>query len=1005
MTASVGQVVTIGVVFSMGFGLARFGALGWGVGLIGLVAGGYGWSRFRTMERKAGGASVNASEAIPAAPPTNPDVQRMVLDSVGYAIIATDPQGTIVEFNRGAEAMLGYSREEMIGQRSPTCLHVAGEIQARSAELSELFEREIKPGFEVFAAKAREGESTEREWTYVRKDGSVFPVSVAVTATRDRRGQLVGFLCVARDVSQTHKFNEAKRALEASEERLEHVLSYAECLVWEARVVLEPDDWTWEMTVHSSGLARRLDQGQEQENQAGLWYRFEIPERDEMNRRSRAALEGGEKSYTQEFRILRDGKTRWIREVVAHTRSVDNQHWLVGVATDITAQKELEQRLAEARDEALEASRLKSEFVANMSHEIRTPMNGVIGMSGLLRKSSLDDDQHEMVDVIHRSGESLLLIINDILDFSKIESGRLTIDETEFTLRETVEETAALLARTAHDKRIELVVDIDSRLGGVFTGDIGRIRQVLTNLLSNAIKFTAEGEVVVSVREVNSSDDRTRVRFSVRDSGIGISTTARERLFQPFMQADASTTRRFGGTGLGLAISRKLAELMGGVLDFESEEGAGSEFWFELDLPHERLDVPDQAKLKGECRVLIVEDNLRARCALEAQLRNWGALPVPVASAAEALVALRSHVTRRTPVAVALIDLHLDEPEDGLVLAGEIRADPLIAETPLIVLSTVDFSPENKALAPLNPAALLVKPVRVDQLHRSLVSIGQQEPPQTMTSVQPQVAPPAKHALRLLVAEDNPANQKVAEMLLGQLGCEVEFADNGRLALDRLRQNPHFDAILMDCQMPQMDGYETTRRIRAGEVPGLDPDLPIVALTAYAMKGDRDKCLAAGMSEYLTKPLRVANLSEVLTRISGRTESRDGEEVETVEAMQPTEDEWLDSRVVEPLREIPGSDGSGTLMDELSGIFKESCLKTRRVLKQAHINREPKELALAAHKLSGSAGSVGALVLGKLALELELATEDEDWVDLDLRLRAVEAACDKTFLELDRLAS
>jgi PAS domain S-box-containing protein len=508
-------------------------------------------------------------------------LQRAVLDGTVLAVIATEPDGTIREFNRGAELMLGYTRDEMVGQRTPEVIHVPGEMAARAAELGVQLGRRIEPGFEALVARAREGGVDEREWTYVRKDGSRLPVQVSVTALHDETGRLTGFLGVAQDLTDRKR---AQIALQASEKKLGQVLGHAECLVWEARVRLAKEDWRWDMTVYPSGLYHRLMGENETPEGAGLWYRFNIPEQEEMNRRSRAAMEEGRTGYVHEFRLVHGERTTWLRETVAIRPQVDGHYWLVGVAIDITARKELEASLAQARDQALEASRLKSEFLATMSHEIRTPMNGVIGMTSLLLESGLNERQREMGQVIQTSAENLLRLIDDLLDLSKIEAGKLRLEPAAFRLKPVAEECLALLAPRAQEKGLRLEAAVDPVFDRPVLGDAGRLRQVLLNLVGNAVKFTPQGAVRVRIRRLREHDGRVVLRGEVEDTGIGIPPAAQGRLFQPFMQADGSTTRRFGGTGLGLAICRQLVHLMGGEIGAVSEEGRGSTFWFELDL-------------------------------------------------------------------------------------------------------------------------------------------------------------------------------------------------------------------------------------------------------------------------------------------------------------------------------------------------------------------------------------------------------------------------------------
>ena len=798
-------------------------------------------------------------------------MHRAVLETTVYGIIALDLKGVVQDFNPGAEKMLSYARDEVVGRKTLADFHVEEELAAYATELTSRLDQSPGTGLDALLEGGRCGLLDEREWTYVRKSRSAFPARLTLKVVRDDEGGAIGFLAELWDQTTSHQVEQTEQALRAAEARLGHVLSHAECLVWEAQVTLMPDDWRWAITVHPSGLQERLQKKTDNLDTARLWYQFEIPERESINQRSRAAMERGAKSYEQEFRIMRNGETLWIQESVQITRSSGNQYWLVGVATDVTARKVLEQRLAEARDQALESSRLKSEFVANMSHEIRTPMNGVIGMSEVLQTTALDDEQREMVQVIHRSGESLLKVINDILDFSKIESGRMRVDSSAFNLTETIEETLTLLASAAHQKDLELLCDIDPKLKGDLYGDASRIRQVLTNLAGNAIKFTAKGEVMVTARELASDEASSRFRVEIEDTGVGIEPAAQSRLFQPFVQADNSTTRRFGGTGLGLAISRNLIQLMGGQLDFRSESKVGSTFWFELKLPRApAVADPAEPVVSVSAPVLVVDDNATNLAVLQRQLQAMGVSCHPVTTGKDAVIALNEADRSGQPYAMALLDSQLAGGSDGLDLAEIVRSRPQTAELPLMLLSSLSTSSNVARIDAVGFDAVLTKPVRATQLRRCVMRVlGRVVPAGDLMEDRPATSAQKGDAKRILVAEDNPVNQQVLTAMLEKLGHEATFVMNGRETLDTLGEDPDFGLILMDCQMPEMDGYETSRRIRAGEVSGLRADIPIVALTAYAMTGDRQKCLDAGMNDFLAKPFRKEDLEAIINRVDG----------------------------------------------------------------------------------------------------------------------------------------
>jgi CheY-like chemotaxis protein/HPt (histidine-containing phosphotransfer) domain-containing protein/anti-sigma regulatory factor (Ser/Thr protein kinase) len=668
---------------------------------------------------------------------------------------------------------------------------------------------------------------------------------------------------------------------------------------------------------------------------------------------------------------------------------------------DITLRKELEVSLATARDEALEASRLKSEFLATMSHEIRTPMNGVIGMSSLLLQSPLESKQRDMAQIIVRSAESLLAIINDILDFSKIEAGKFRIDPIDFNLRDAIEETVALLAPQAHRKGIELVCDIESVLATTVLGDCGRIQQVLTNLLGNALKFTEKGEVRVTARAYSSEGAQLKFRIEVHDTGIGIPDAARLHLFRPFTQADGSTTRRFGGTGLGLAISSQLITLMNGQLGYESAEGKGSCFWFELLLQQvDPLPTEPVERVPAEARVLVVSHHETGRAIL---LRQITALDVRGAAASgleETLTLMREAVDQADGYTVVLLDWSM--PEQGAdLLARAIRADPQIASACLIGLTSDPQAITPGLIAELNINAVLSKPVRGAQLHRSLLrAFGRRDTP--VPFHRKNVL--GGRGLRLLVAEDNPTNQIVAQMMIEQLGHSIDIAGNGQEALELLASSK-YDAILMDCQMPVLDGYEATRRIRAGLVPGGNSRIPIIALTAYAMPGDRDKALAAGMDDYVAKPLEAATLMAAIARCGLLPKpakaltaalTKPAHEAPRLPAEKRS---VLDPTRRTQLQKVKSAAGI-SLWDKALGVFVKEMPARMISLETMAAERQGEKLATLAHTIVGSALNLGVTELHRSARLLENAARDKKWEAVPEHLAATQYAWQQLQAEL-----
>ncbi len=655
---------------------------------------------------------------------------------------------------------------------------------------------------------------------------------------------------------------------------------------------------------------------------------------------------------------------------------------------DISDRVRAAEDLALARDQAMEASRQKSQFLASMSHEIRTPMNAVIGLNELLLHTELDTEQREYASGVDTAAEGLLHIINDILDFSKIEAGKLELETVDFALGVLLEDVVALLADVAQQKGLELLAHPDPDLRTSVSGDPTRLRQILVNLVSNAVKFTASGEVVLSAAPVADGSRPGFVRFAVSDTGIGIAPADQIRMFEPFSQADSSTTRRFGGTGLGLAIVRQLVELMGGELGLDSEVDHGSTFWFEIPLVRpDATDnepkpvVPELASL----RAIVVDDNATNRLILRQQLASWGLQPDEAEDAPSALARIRASAARGDSYDFAILDLNMPDM-DGLELARAIKADAATAHARLFLLSSSGRVPKEVA-AEAGLAGSLSKPVRQSELFNCLIEglhMGV-TPKRVQPDAPENVAPGARGLGTVLLVEDNKMNQLVATRVLARLGYECDVANNGQEALDAIAARV-YDAVLMDCQMPVMDGYEATRQLRTNEA-GRDRHLPVIAMTAAAMEGDREACLDAGMDDYITKPIRPETIAETLTRWI------------TPSATEPVEQNGavIDGERFAVLRDLDGGDGD--LLSAIMSEYLDDGVRSLATLREALAEGDPQALERAAHTLKGSSANLGAVRVAEICSQLEalgragaLATAPHLVDDAETALALVRAA-------------
>jgi PAS domain S-box-containing protein len=780
---------------------------------------------------------------------------RLLLNTTAEAICGADREGKCTFCNPAALRLLGYQcPEDLLGKHMHTLLH------PKHADGTPYTPEDCN-----ILASVRKGEGihSDKE-VFWRSDGTNFPVECWAYPIR-KEGEIVGSVMTFVDITQRRQFEEGLRKSQERYRVLFDAIGDA-VLVHGISEDLQPTHFLQTNDVACQRLGYSRDEF------AGMSLRDIVaPDSIEQSMQAwKSVLRDGHILFESE-QVAKDGR-RIPTEMNVRLMEFDGHLATLSIARDITERKRVEAELVKAKDAAEAGSRAKSEFLANMSHEIRTPLNGVIGMIDLALETDLTAEQREYLETVKLSGDSLLTVINEILDFSKIEAGKIDIEEIDFNLRDCLEETLKTLAPRADEKGLELLCEVASDVPEMARGDSSRLRQVLINLIGNAIKFTREGEIALKVQTETRGGKDGIFHFTVSDTGIGIPPEKLEMIFDPFNQADASTTRKFGGTGLGLTISSRLIRMMGGEIWVNSEVGQGTQMHFTV-----RLKVADTKpielgpvappKVLRQARVLLVDDNRTNLRILEGMLKRWEMKSTSVQSGEEALEQLSAAQKEGEPFVLILTDMHMPKM-DGFALVEQIRQKPELSTAIIMMLTSAGHRGDAARCNELGVAAYLLKPIRQSELREAIARVlGAQQkkgaiPLITRYSLQDARDPAT--TLRVLVAEDNPVNQLLATRLLQKRGHSVVVARNGSEALAAL-ENEIYDLVLMDVQMPQMDGLEAAAAIREKE-KGSAKHQVIVALTAYAVKGDRERCLAAGMDDYLSKPIRPQELDEMLQK-------------------------------------------------------------------------------------------------------------------------------------------
>ncbi len=876
----------------------------------------------------------------------------ITLHSIGDGVISTDNKGNVLLINKVAEELTGWIGEEAIGKPLLQVFRIINEKTRKPVENP--VEKVLESGSVVTLAN---------DTTLISKDGTERIIADSAAPVRDKAGNIAGAVMVFRDFTERKHLEREleifKQFAESSDQGF-GIARFDKKIVYTNHALLK--------IIGEKSLDHIKD------SSFSKYYNEKSLKRIDLVVIPALMKEG---SWTGELEIISaEGSIIPTFENFFVIRDWDGTPlYVADVITDFTERKRRECDLIEARKTAVEASRLKSEFLANMSHEIRTPLNGIVGMTELLEDSDLTDEQRKFLDMVKSSTDSLLSVINDILDFSKIEAGRLDLEDIEFKLRDSIGDTLKILGLRAHGKGLELACSVSPEAPELVRGDPGRVRQIIVNLVGNAIKFTVKGEVVVNIDVKEQSDDDVLLHFSIRDTGIGIPEGRVKRIFDPFTQVDGSVTRKYGGTGLGLAISRELILMMGGEIWVESEEGKGSVFHFTARLgmkqisEEERLPV-DIVNMR-ELSVLVVDDNATNRQILKEMLERWEMFPTVVEDGLAALESIESCRGEGKAFDLILSDVHMPEIS-GFTLVKRIKESLQGEIPPVILLTSSGQRGDAEKCRDLGISAYLMKPVKQSEMMDAIVTIFGKK---GVTEETPLIT---RHQLRenrenfnILLAEDNMINQEAVKRMLARYGHTITIANNGKEVL-LLLENNNFDLILMDVQMPEMDGFQTTAIIRDPLSNVMDPTIPIIAMTAHAMKGDREKCLEAGMDDYIAKPIRRDTLFEVLNREGKKRKNRKASSAfAKVSPHLKNGETGTPDNIFDRGAAINRVDGDIEGLTDIAGLFLERSQEMLGRIGDAIKKGDLKEAGMAAHSIKGTVSLFFAERSKNAAIEVE----------------------------------